>query len=152
MKIAKKTVGKLFTRNGVPNKDAPKHKPPPLALVVDEVQTKDELDLQKSSQFYLKINPKDTLKKSAKEYKFTMYHIDGTETLRQTIQWYKDIQQVITRMNTMEAEQMTPLIGGRCKGSALTAFQARHTHDSSAQTNECNRPTSGTRTRRTKGR
>jgi hypothetical protein len=43
--------------------------------------------------------------------------------LQQTIQWYKDIQQVITRMNTTEAEQMIPLIEGRCKGSALAAFQ-----------------------------
>jgi hypothetical protein len=72
------------------------------------MQTKDELDLRKSSQFILKINPKDASKKS-KEYKFTMYHIDGTQNLQQTIQWYKDIQQVITRMNTTEAEQMIPL-------------------------------------------
>jgi hypothetical protein len=41
MKITKKTVGKLFTKNGVPNKDAPKHKPPPLTLTV-EVQSKDK--------------------------------------------------------------------------------------------------------------
>jgi hypothetical protein len=120
--LPRKTVNKLFTKNGVPNKDAPKHKPPPLTLVV-EVQTKDELDLRKSSQFTLKINAKDTSKKLSKVYKFTMYHIDGTETLRQTIQWYKDIQQVITGMNTTEAEQMTPLIEGRCEGSALAAFQ-----------------------------
>jgi hypothetical protein len=88
MQIAKKTVDKLSTK-----------------------RTKEELDLQKSSQFYLKIN------------KFTMYHIDGTETLRQTLQWYKDIQQVITGMNTTEAEQMIPLIEGCCEGSALAAFQ-----------------------------
>jgi hypothetical protein len=121
MKIAKKTVNRLFTKNGVPIKEAPKHKPPPSALVV-ETPTKDELDLRKSSQFNLKINPKDSSKK-AKDFKFTMYHIDGTKTLRQTLQWYKDIQQVITGMNTMEAKQMIPLIEGRCKGSALAAFQ-----------------------------
>jgi hypothetical protein len=52
-----------------------------------------------------------------------MYHIDRTKTLQQTIQWYKDIQQVITGMNTTKAEQMIPLIEGRCEGSALAAFQ-----------------------------
>jgi hypothetical protein len=40
-----------------------------------------------------------------------------------TIQWCKDINQVITGMNTTEAEQMIPPIKGRCEGSALAAFQ-----------------------------
>jgi hypothetical protein len=109
MKIAKKTVDKLFTKNGVPIKDTPKRTPPPLALVVETLTN-------------LKINPKDSSKK-AKDYKFTIYHIDGTESLRQTIQWYKDIQLVISGTDTTEAEQMIPLIEGRCEGSALAAFQ-----------------------------
>jgi hypothetical protein len=67
MKIAKKTVDKLLTKNdGVPNKDAPKHKPPPLTLTA-EVQSKDKQELRKASQFYLKVNPKSTSKKSSKE-------------------------------------------------------------------------------------
>jgi hypothetical protein len=123
MKIAKKIVDKLFTKNGVPNKDAPKHKPPPLTLTV-EVQSKDEQELRKSSQFYLKVNPKNTSKKASKEnYKFTMYHIDGSETLHQTIKWYKDILLVITGMGIKDAEQMVPLIEQQCKGSAQAAFQ-----------------------------
>jgi hypothetical protein len=123
MKIAKKTVDKLFTKSGVPNKDVPKHKPPPLTLTV-EVQSKDEQDLRKSSQFYLKVNPKDNSKKATKEqYKFTMYHIDGSETLRQTIQWYKDILLVLTGMGIKDAEQMVPLIEQQCEGSAQAAFQ-----------------------------
>jgi hypothetical protein len=136
MKIAKKTVDKLFTKNGVPNKDAPKHKPPPLTLTV-EVQSKDEQDLRKSSQFYLKVNPKDTLKKATKEqYKFTMYHIDGSENLRQTIQWYKDILQVITGMSIKDAEQMVPLIEQRWEGSAQAAFQDTLNHVSFELLNE----------------
>jgi hypothetical protein len=52
-----------------------------------------------------------------------MYHIDGSETLHNTIQWYKDILQVITGMSIKDAEQMIPLIEQRCEGSAQAAFQ-----------------------------
>jgi hypothetical protein len=75
--------------------------------------------------FYpLPLTTKDTSKKATKEqYKFTMYHIDGSKTLRQTIQWYKDILLVITGMDIKDAEQMIPLIEQQCEGSAQAAFQ-----------------------------
>jgi thioredoxin-like negative regulator of GroEL len=60
-----------------------------------------------------------------------MYHIDGSKTLRQPIQWYKDILLVIEGMGIKDAEQMVPLIEQRCEGSAQAAFQDMLTHVSS---------------------
>jgi hypothetical protein len=53
---------------------------------------KDDLDLRKKGSYMLKVDP--ALETSA-DFKFTMYHVDGTESLRTTIQWYKDVWQVI---------------------------------------------------------
>jgi hypothetical protein len=58
------------------------------------------------------------------DYKFSMYHVDGTNSIRNTIQWYKDIQQVINGLNLQaNPEGMIPLIERVSESSAKAAFQ-----------------------------
>jgi hypothetical protein len=86
-KIANETIKRLYSEKGQPKKDVPTSRTPPLPLV-PETFSKDELDLRKKGSYALKVNP--TLEHSA-EYKSYMFHVDGTESLRTTIQWYKDV-------------------------------------------------------------
>jgi uncharacterized protein YukE len=118
MKIADKTVKKLYNDKGVP-KEQPKHKPPPLSLSPEKL-TKEQADLRKRSQFHLYVNPSQ---EGSQTYKFNLYHVDGTETLRAHIQWYKDIHKIIEQQLINEAENQVSLVENSCEGAALAAFQ-----------------------------
>jgi hypothetical protein len=69
----------------------------------------------------LKVN---SAQESSADYKFLMYHVDRTDSLRTVIQWTKDIWQVINGLGLMDdPEGMIPLIEATCHASALSAFQ-----------------------------
>jgi organic hydroperoxide reductase OsmC/OhrA len=119
-KIANKTVKRLYDDKGRPKKDAPTRTPPPLSLT-PETFTKDELESRKKGSYMLKVN---AAQEGSADYKFTMYHVDGTDSLRTVIQWTKDIWQVINGLGlTNDPEGMIPLIEATCHASALSAFQ-----------------------------
>jgi hypothetical protein len=119
-KIASETVKRLYNDKGQPRKDLPPSRAPPLPLV-PETFSKDDKDLRKKGSYMLKVNP--ALETSA-DFKFTMYHVDGTESLRTTIQWYKDVWQVIKGLGLDgNPEGMIPFIQTTCHGSANAAFQ-----------------------------
>jgi hypothetical protein len=94
-KIANETIKCLYSKKGQPKKDVPSSRTPPLPLVPETISKDELVDLRKKGSYdALKVNP--ALENSA-EYKFSMYHVDGTESLRTTIQWYKDVWQVIQK-------------------------------------------------------
>jgi hypothetical protein len=119
-KIANETVKRLYNEKGQPRKDVPFNRTPPLPLV-PETFSKDDLDLRKKGSYMLKVDP--AIETSA-DFKFTMYHVDGTESLRTTIQWYKDVWQVIKGLGLEgNPEGMIPFVQATCHGSANAAFQ-----------------------------
>jgi hypothetical protein len=80
--------------NNLNKKTTPKA--PPLPLEATAV-SKDDLDLHKKTTYMLKVAADDP---DSADYKFSMYHVDGTNSIRDTIQWYKDILQVISPDST----------------------------------------------------
>jgi hypothetical protein len=83
--------------------------------------SKDDLGLCKKTTYMLKVAADDP---DSADYKFSMYHVDGTNSIRDMIQWYKDILQVINRLNLQaNPEGMIPLIEGGFVSSAKAAFQ-----------------------------
>jgi hypothetical protein len=80
------------------------------------------MDLCKKTSYILKVAADN---QNSADYKFSMYHIDGTNNICNTIQWYKkDIRQVIGGLNLqINPEGMIPLIEGVCEASAKAAFQ-----------------------------
>jgi hypothetical protein len=79
------------------------------------------LDLHKKATFMLKVSPAD---QNSAKYKFSMYHVDGTDNICTTIQWYKDIGQVIQGLNLQDnPEGMIPLIESVCEASAKATLQ-----------------------------
>jgi hypothetical protein len=90
-------------------------KAPPLPLEVTAV-SKDDLDLQKKTTYMLKVASDDP---DSADYKFSMYHVDGTNSICDMIQWYKDILQVINGLNLQaNPDGMIPLIERVCESSA----------------------------------
>jgi hypothetical protein len=106
--------------NALPSKPS-KFAPPPLSLV-PKPWTKEELALRRSSLFTLRVNPSQT---TGPEYKFSIYHIDGTEDLRTVLNWFKDIKRVINGLHAEKAEDKVPLIDGCCSGAASAAFHGK---------------------------
>jgi hypothetical protein len=92
-KIANETTKRLFDEKGRPKKEVPTRTPPPLSLT-PETFTKDELESRKKGSYMLKVN---AAQEGSADYKFTMYHVDGTDSLRTAIQWTKDISAVPIR-------------------------------------------------------
>jgi hypothetical protein len=113
MKFAASVTNNLSNKKTSP-------KAPPLPLEATTV-SKDDLDLRKKTTYMLKVTAGDP---DSADYKFSMYHVDGTNSIRDTIQWYKDILQVIKGLNLhANPEGMIPLIEGVCESSAKAAFQ-----------------------------
>jgi hypothetical protein len=113
MKFAASVTNNLSNKKTSP-------KAPPLPLEATTV-SKDDLDLRKKTTYMLKVTAGDP---DSADYKFSMYHVDGTNSIRDTIQWYKDILQVINGLNLQaNPEGMIPLIEGVCESSAKAAFQ-----------------------------
>lgn len=120
MKIQQKVVKALYNDKGQP-KDTPTsliRSPPPLELVSEEI-SKDELEKRKKSSFTLKVNPE---LENSTEYKYSVYHVNGTEGLRLMIVWMKDMEKVIKGLRIESPEAMISLVADRCEGSALHAF------------------------------
>jgi hypothetical protein len=105
--------------NNLNKKTTPKA--PPLPLEATAV-SKDDVDLRKKTTYsMLKVAADDP---DSADYKFSMYHVDGTNSIRDMIQWYKDILQVINGLNLQaNPKGMVPLIEGVCESSAKAAFQ-----------------------------
>jgi hypothetical protein len=83
--------------------------------------SKDDLDLRKKTMYMLKVAADDP---DSADYKFSMYHVDGTNSIRDMIQWYKDILHIINGLNLQaNPEGMVPLIEGVCESSAKATFQ-----------------------------
>lgn len=120
MKIANSAVTHLANGSSA-NGNKPFQRAPPLSLL-PEIVSKDDLDLRKKTSYMLKVDPSDP--DNTSEFKFSMYHADGTDSLRTTIQWYKDIQVVLKGLGLhTNAEGMVPLIEATCEASAKAAFQ-----------------------------
>ena len=113
MKFAASVTNNLSNKKTSP-------KAPPLPLKATTV-SKDDLDLRKKTTYMLKVTAGNP---DSADYKFSMYHVDGTNSISDTIQWYKDILQVINGLNLhANPEGMIPLIEGVCESSAKAAFQ-----------------------------
>ena len=121
MKFSKDVTKKLYDSKGKPKRDEERREVIiPLALI-PETYSKDEMDSRTKGSYLLAVDPSRPL---GAEYKFSMYHVDGTESLRLTIQWYKDIQKVIKGLGLYDQpEGMVPLIEATCHASAQSAFQ-----------------------------
>jgi len=89
---------------------------PPLTLI-PEIQ----YDSSKKHGFKLRTNPTDA---DSTKFSFDMYHLDGSETLREALQWYKDMEKVLTGLNVTDDAAKHSMTQQMLRDSALSAFNA----------------------------
>ena len=87
-------------------------------------------DRTKSGTFKLKSTPADA---DSAKYSFTMAYVDGTQTVRAHILWYRNVKRVIAGMAMNDGMAIHNLIQQLCQGGALTAYtdgveQVRENH------------------------
>jgi hypothetical protein len=122
MRISKGTMKTLYNEKGFAKQE--KEQPAlrssaPLSLV-PESPTKDELENRKKSVFQLPVVPGC---EDSKDVKFALYHLDGTESLRETIKWFKDVQRVVKALTITDPTSAIAMITDLLEGAALAAFQ-----------------------------
>ena len=90
----------------------------PLPLIIRQ-PTKADLEARTFSKYTVPVDP---AKASQGEISSIIYHIDGTEDLRTTIQWKLDIDHMISAKRVTNIESIQELTRARCIGAP------RHTY------------------------
>ena len=110
MKIAK------MVRNPNYNKDSTERPPLPLVPVEYNVDLKNP---SKCGSFKLRTTPADA---DSPKYTFTMAYADGTQDLRFYIEWFHNVNKVVTGLNITTAEAKNNMIRQLCSGPVLAAY------------------------------
>jgi hypothetical protein len=115
MKFNKSTV-KAMTAEKHQRMDTPK---PPLPLTGDD--TPNDSDSTRTSTIKLRTTPSD---ENSPLSTCSIYHIDGTEPLRQVLAWRRQIDLIVRGLNLKQPEDMINIVQERCQGEAKSAFMA----------------------------
>ena len=89
---------------------------PPLPLVSDETE---EEDSTKYCTYKLAV-----AQGSANKYSFTMLKVDGTQSIRATLKWTRDIKTVFKGLEITDGADMHNMVQEMCSGATLTAYNA----------------------------
>ena len=93
---------------------------PPLPLVPEDDVNGDNNDSTKCMSFKLKASPGNS--KATQKYSFTMQKVDGTQTIRQHIQWMLNLQKVFYGMEVATPADQQHLTEQMCSGAFKTAY------------------------------
>ena len=102
--------------------DDQKKEVPPLSLVPDDDASSDKTDNTKYCQFKLLTSPGSTTVTS--KFAFTMLKVDGSQSIRDHIQWTRNLEKVWTGLNLTNNEDKRHIAEETCLGSVLTAYKA----------------------------
>ena len=99
---------------------------PPLSLIPED-EVSEEYDSTKTASFKLLTAPGAALVAGGAaptKYSFTMLKVDGTQSIREHITWYKNILKVFAGLNVNDATDQRRMTEELCFGAALTAYSA----------------------------
>ncbi len=112
MKIAKSAYSN--------NNNGPSPKKEAILPLIPEEVSDEELDQAKKATFKLRSVPTDA---TSGKYTFIVPILDGTDTVRRTLQWREKLEKVFRGLALQTFEARHNLIQELCRGTPLTAYQ-----------------------------